>query len=259
VPSSTPTQLDGLGIAVTGAAGDLGHAMSLELAQRGAQVTMIDRVSESEARPRVDAVAAVGDCAYRRVDVTDRAAVDAALAGVDPLDVAIGNAGIVESAPFLEVTVDQWRAHLEVNLSGCFNVGQAAARLMVARERPGLVLFTGSWVGEIPWPEISAYCVSKAGVRMLARSMARELAGHGIRVNVVAPGIVFAGMARRQYESDPNYRRRASVVVPLGELGTPQQVAQATAFLCSPEAAYMTGSVLLVDGGASLFQFEGQG
>ncbi len=91
---------------------------------------------------------------------------------------------------------------------------------------------------------------------MLARSMARELAAHRIRVNVIAPGIVFAGMARRQYETDPAYARRASVVVPLGELGTAEQVAQATAFLCSPEAAYMTGSVLLVDGGASLFQCE---
>lgn len=256
MPTSNSTQLDGLGIAVTGAAGDLGHAMSLELARRGAQVTMIDRVAEHEARHRIEAVAAVGHCSYRRADVTDRAAVDDALAGVDPLDVAVGNAGIVDSAPFLDVTQEQWQEHLDINLSGCFNVGQAAARLMVARDRPGLVLFTGSWAGEIPWPEISAYSVSKAGVRMLARSMARELAVRRIRVNVIAPGIVFAGMARRQYETDPGYRRRASVVVPLGELGTAEQIAQATAFLCSSEAAYMTGSVLLVDGGASLFQFE---
>jgi NAD(P)-dependent dehydrogenase (short-subunit alcohol dehydrogenase family) len=254
--TDSASQLDGLGIAITGAAGDLGHAMALELARRGAHVTMVDRVTERDAEARVAAVAEVGSCTYREADVTDRAAVEAALMGIDPLDVAIGNAGIVESAPFLEVTQEQWREHLDINLTGCFNVGQAAARLMAARGRPGLILFTGSWVGEIPWPEISAYCVSKAGVRMLARSMARELAGHGIRVNVVAPGIVFAGMARRQYETDPGYRRRASVVVPLGELGTPEQVAQATAFLCSPEAAYMTGSVLLVDGGASLFQFE---
>jgi NAD(P)-dependent dehydrogenase (short-subunit alcohol dehydrogenase family) len=255
VPDPSSTQLESLGIAVTGAAGDLGHAMSLELAGRGAHVTMIDRVAEDDARPRIEAVAAAGSCAYRQADVTDRGAIDAALAAVDPLDVAIGNAGIVESAPFLDVTEEQWRTHLDINLGGCFNLGQSAARLMVARGRPGLVLFTGSWVGEIPWPEISAYCVSKAGVRMLARSMARELAVHKVRVNVVAPGIVFAGMARRQYETDPDYARRASVVVPLGELGTAAQIAQATAFLCSSEAAYMTGSVLLVDGGASLFQF----
>ena len=248
-------QLDGLGIAITGAAGDLGHAMSLELARLGARVTMIDRVTEAEASQRVGAVGRVGDCSYVQADVTDRSAIDAALRGVDPLDVAIGNAGIVESAPFLDVTAEQWHTHLDINLTGCFNVGQAASRLMVERGRSGLVLFTGSWVGEIPWPEIGPYCVSKAGVRMLARSMARELATHGIRVNVVAPGIVHAGMARRQYETDPAYAWRASIVIPLGEMGTAEQVAQATAFLCSPEATYMTGSVLLVDGGASLFQF----
>ena len=190
-----------------------------------------------------------------QADVVDREAVDAALGAIDPLDVAIGNAGIVESAPFLEVTPEQWRAHLDVNLTGCFNVGQAAARLMVERGRPGRILFTGSWVGEVPWPDIAAYCVSKAGVRMLARSMARELAEHGIRVNVVAPGIVWAGMARRQFETDPAYARRASGVVPLGEFGTPEQVAKAAAFLCSPDADYITGATLLVDGGASLFRF----
>jgi len=216
---------------------------------------MIDRVGRDEAAERIGAVGRVGRCSYRQADVTDRPAIEAALRAVDPLDVAIGNAGIVESAPFLEVTAQQWQAHLDINLTGCFNVGQVAAQVMVERDRSGLVLFTGSWVGEIPWPEIGPYCVSKAGVRMLARSMARELAMHGIRVNVVAPGIVYAGMARRQYETDPAYARRASVVIPLGEMGTAEQVAQATAFLCSPAAAYMTGSVLLVDGGASLFQF----
>jgi NAD(P)-dependent dehydrogenase (short-subunit alcohol dehydrogenase family) len=252
-----PRDLAGLGVAVTGAAGDLGGAMALELAARGAHVTMLDRVPEAEASERITAVTAAGSCSYRQVDVTDRAAVDAVLTAVAPLDVAIGNAGIVDAAPFLEVSQAQWQAHLDVNVTGCFNIGQTAARLMVERKTRGQIIFTGSWVGEIPWPEISAYSVSKAGVRMLARSMARELAGRGIRVNVVAPGIVMAGMARRQYETDPDYARRASAVIPLGEFGTAEQVAKATAFLCSPDAAYMTGSVLLVDGGASLFQFDG--
>jgi NAD(P)-dependent dehydrogenase (short-subunit alcohol dehydrogenase family) len=247
--------LAGLGVAVTGAAGDLGAAMAHELAGRGAAVTMLDRLPEAEASERIAAVSDVGSCSYRQVDVTDRARVEAVLAAVEPLDVAIGNAGIVESAPFLEVSQAQWQSHLDINLTGCFNVGQAAARLMAERGTRGQIIFTGSWVGEIPWPEISAYSVSKAGVRMLARSMARELAGHGIRVNVVAPGIVMAGMARRQYETDPDYARRASVVIPLGEFGTAEQIAKATAFLCSADADYMTGAVLLVDGGASLFQF----
>jgi len=240
----TARDLGELGIAITGAAGDIGFAMARELTERGARVTVIDKAPAEQA-----------DWDYVQADVVDREAVDAALGAIDPLDVAIGNAGIVESAPFLEVTPEQWRAHLDVNLTGCFNVGQAAARLMVERGRPGRILFTGSWVGEVPWPDIAAYCVSKAGVRMLARSMARELAEHGIRVNVVAPGIVWAGMARRQFETDPAYARRASGVVPLGEFGTPEQVAKAAAFLCSPDADYITGATLLVDGGASLFRF----
>jgi NAD(P)-dependent dehydrogenase (short-subunit alcohol dehydrogenase family) len=252
---TTRRDLDGLGIVVTGAAGDLGAAMAHELAGRGARVTMLDRASAEDASARVASVAAAGACSYLQVDVTDRSALERALAGVDPLDAAIGNAGIVEAAPFLEVSAAQWQAHLDVNLTGCFNLGQAAAALMVARGTQGRIVFTGSWVGEVPWPEISAYSVSKAGVRMLARAMARELAGHGIRVNVVAPGIVMAGMARRQYESDPGYARRASLVIPLGQFGTAEQVAKATAFLCSSDSEYMTGSVLLVDGGASLFQF----
>jgi len=250
------TDLEGLGIAVTGAAGDIGNAMAVELARRGARVALLDRVAEADAAERIAAVAAVGSCSYHVVDVTDRAAVDTALSGIEPLDVAIGNAGIVQWAPFLDVTADQWQAQLDVNLTGCFNVGQAAARLMVERGRPGKVIFTGSWVGEIPWPEITAYSVSKAAVRMLARSMARELAQFGIRVNVVAPGIVLAGMAKRQHDSDPNYARRAAAAIPLGDLGTVEQIAQATAFLCSANSDYMTGAVLLVDGGASLCQFE---
>jgi len=255
--SSEPTRsdLEGLGIVVSGAAGDIGAAMARELASRGAHVTMLDRVSAEDAAASIASVDAQGSCSYVQVDVTDRQGIERALAAVDPLDVAVGNAGIVESAPFLEVSAAQWQAHLDVNLTGCFNLGQAAAALMVARGTRGQIVFTGSWVGEIPWPEISAYSVSKAGVRMLARAMARELAPYGIRVNVVAPGIVMAGMARRQYENDPAYARRASVVIPLGEFGTAEQVAKATAFLCSSDADYMTGSVLLVDGGASLFQF----
>ena len=217
--------LSGLGIAITGGAGDIGTAMAVELAARGATVALVDRVPKEEAAPRIELVAAHGACTYHQADVSDRAALNAALAAIDPLDVAIGNAGIVEAAPFLDITAEEWQSQLDVNLTGCFNLGQAAARLMVERARPGLVLFTGSWVGDIPWPDIAAYSVTKAGVRMLARSMARELAPLGVRVNVVAPGIVFAGMARRQYETDPAYARRASVVVPLGELGTPEQVA----------------------------------
>lgn len=249
--------LAGLGVAITGGAGDIGAAIAGELARRGAKVTLIDRKSVSEAEPWLArAQEAGGEVAYREADVRDRGALDEVVRSVDPLDIAIGNAGIVDSAPFLEITGEQWREHLEINLTGCFNLGQAAARLMIQRGRPGRILFTGSWVQEVPWPEIAAYSASKAGLRMLARSMARELAPQRILVNVLAPGIVNAGLARHQLETEPQYARRVAKVIPLRELQSAEQVARAMAFLCSADADYMTGSVLLADGGCSLFAFD---
>jgi NAD(P)-dependent dehydrogenase (short-subunit alcohol dehydrogenase family) len=126
---------------------------------------------------------------------------------------------------------------------------------MVERKTPGRIIFTGTWVQDIPWPEIAAYSATKAGVRMLAKSMARELAAYRILVNVIAPGIVNAGLARHQMETEPQYARRIRHIIPLGAPQSAEQIARATAFLCSDGADSMTGSVLLVDGGLSLFQF----
>ena len=250
-------QLRDLGIAITGGAGDIGAAMGQELARLGASVTLIDTKAPEEAEPWLAEAREFSDeVDYAKVDVQDRNAVDEALAHIDPLDIAIGNAGIVDSAPFLSITEEQWRHHLGVNLTGCFNFGQSAARLMVERKTRGRILFTSSWVQDVPWPEITAYAVSKAGIRTLARQMARELAHHGILVNVIAPGIVSAGLARWQMENEPQYARRVDNVIPLGEPQTPEQVAKATAFLCSEASDYMTGASLLIDGGCSLFQFD---
>lgn len=246
----------GLGIAIAGGAGDIGSAMAAELTRHGGQVTLIDRKTPEEARPWVERASVNGAVAYRQADVTDREAIDAALASLDRLDIAIGNQGIGRGIPFLELTQTDWQQHVDVNLTGCFNVGQAAARLMVDRGEGGRIIFTGSWVMEIPWPEISAYSVTKAGVRMLARSMARELAKHKILVNVIAPGIVYAGLAKKQMETEPQYAERIKHVIPLGGPQSAEEIAQATAFLCSSGSASMTGSVLLVDGGCSLFQFD---
>jgi NAD(P)-dependent dehydrogenase (short-subunit alcohol dehydrogenase family) len=168
--------LEGKGIAVTGGAGDIGAAMGAEFAWRGATVTLIDRKASSEAEPWLERARRNGKVRYAQADVRDRSAFDRVLAGIEPLDGAIGNAGIVEAAPFLEITERQWQDHLDINLTGCFHLAQSAARLMMERGRPGLILFTGSWVQEVPWPEIAAYSASKAGIRMLARSAALELA-----------------------------------------------------------------------------------
>ena len=237
---------------VTGAAGDLGSAMARALAARGAEVVCWDIQAETNAREKLGSLSE----RYSQVDVRDRALVDAGVAAFPRLDIVCSNAGIVVAEPFLELTTENWQEHLDINLTGCFHVGQAAARRMVKDGSKGRIIFTSSWVGQIPWPEITPYSVSKAGVNMLMKQMARELAVHGIRVNAIAPGIVNAGLAGRQLREEPQYAARVEKVIPLGSPGEPQEIAEAVCYLASEATAYMTGSVLTLDGGCSLFQFD---
>lgn len=242
---------------VTGAAGDLGFAMASHLAQAGASVIMWDIQSESDAQARINQIKETGATVqYMQIDVRDREAVDSAIASLDNLDIVCSNAGIVEAQPFLEVTQQNWQNHLDINLTGCFNVCQSSARKMVADETQGRIILTSSWVAQIPWPEITPYTVSKAGVNMLTKQMARELASYGIRVNAIAPGIVQAGLAGRQLREEPQYAARVAKVIPLTDPGTPTEIAEAVVYLASPQTAYMTGTILTLDGGCSLFQFD---
>lgn len=237
---------------VTGAAGDLGAAMVRALAARGAKVACWD------IQPKTSAREALGSLAneYSQVDVRDRPQVEAALAALPRLDIVCSNAGIVDASPFLAVTAENWQEHLDINLTGCFHVAQAAARRMVRDGTQGRIIFTSSWVGQIPWPEITPYAVSKAGVNMLMKQMARELAEYGIRVNAIAPGIVNAGLAGRQLREEPQYAARVKKVIPLGSPGEPDEIAEAVCYLAGESTAYMTGSLLTLDGGCSLFQFD---
>jgi NAD(P)-dependent dehydrogenase (short-subunit alcohol dehydrogenase family) len=251
--------LDDHVIAITGGCGDIGKATAARLSAEGAKLGLLDVVDEARG---ASIAQAFGPAAiYFRADVTDRGAVDKALDETvsrhGRLDAVISNAGMVANQPFLEIEPDKWEKTLRVNLTGCFHVAQSAARIMV-KQQPradgirGKILFTGSWVQDMPFPEGTSYIVSKAGVKALARNMAQELAAKGIRVNVVAPGIVMAGLSKYVYETDPEFGPRAKSAIPLGEFGTAEQVAEVFAFLCGPQSNYMTGSVLLVDGGASL-------
>jgi len=246
-------------IAITGGCGDIGRATAARLSDEGARVVLLDVLDESAGQKTA---ASFGpEAIYFRADVTERSQVEKALHGAVEryrrLDVVISNAGMVMNQPFLEIEPEKWAKTLAVNLTGCFHVAQAAARIMV-QQAPlkdgirGKILFTGSWVQDMPFPEGTSYIVSKAGVKALARNMAQELAAKGIRVNVVAPGIVMAGLSKFVYETNPEFGPRATAAIPLGEFGTAEQVAEAFAFMCGPQSNYMTGSVLLVDGGASL-------
>ncbi len=171
-------------------------------------------------------------------------------------DVVCCHAGIVDSYPAQAYPLESFERLFDVNVRGAWILAGEAVRRWIATGDPGLLLFTSSWVQDVPWPGISAYNASKAALRQLARSFARELAPHGIRANVVAPGIVDAGMARRQWDSDTEYRTRAERAIPLGRLQPLDSVADTFIYAISDMAAYMTGATLLVDGGCSLYPMD---
>jgi NAD(P)-dependent dehydrogenase (short-subunit alcohol dehydrogenase family) len=253
--------LAGKSALITGALGALGGVVVGQLLAHGARVVANDILSKQEA----EGIASENRWAadryfYVRSDITKfggvSALIEAALLAFGKIDIALCHAGMVQACPILDYSEQDWDRITNLNLRGAFLVAQAAARAMVERNHPGKIIFTSSWVQDVPWPEITPYTVTKSGMRALMRGMARELAPSGIRVNAVAPGIVGVGLAKRQWDTDPSYRRRAEKAIPLGTLQSAQSVADAILFLCSEASDYMTGSTLLVDGGCSLYPMD---
>jgi NAD(P)-dependent dehydrogenase (short-subunit alcohol dehydrogenase family) len=231
---------------VTGAAGGLGAAIATRLANDGYRVAIVDT---DEAAARAQA-ARLPEAVAFAADVTDEAAVEAVLdAFGDVPDVLVNNAGIVRFGPLLEHSVADFRKVLDVNLTGTFIVTCAVARRMVARGSGAIVNIT-SLNAIAPSPDAGAYPASKAGVALLTQHFALALGPHGIRVNAVAPGFIDAGMSAPIYE-DADVRSARGAQVPVGSIGTAEDVAEAVAFLASDRARYTTGHQLMVDGGLS--------
>ncbi len=253
--------LSGKRILITGGLGAIGQVVVGRLLEVSATVAVND-VAENEKASEVlhDAGWPADRCKYFKADVTQpdeaRRLVEKAATAMRGLDVAICHAGIAETRAILDVTSEDWDRIQNVNLKGAFLVAQAGAKAMIAAGTEGKIVFTSSWVQDVPWPDITPYTVSKSGMKMLMRGMARELAANGIRVNAMAPGIVGVGMAKRQWDNEPDYHRRAQKAIPLGALQEPESVAEAMVFLCSGASDYMTGSTLLVDGGCSLYPMD---
>ena len=245
---------DGKTVLVTGAAGDIGRAVCHAFVDAGATVVAVGRSGPERAAALLDGQPPER-LKYVTADVTDRPAVDAFIDGPEGLDIVIGNAGIVEPTPYIDVSVESWQRQLDINLTGNFHVTQAAIRRFVRDGTAGSIVLNGSWVGERPWPEIAPYSATKAALQMLARSIALEHAKDGIRCNLVAPGIVNAGLARAEAERNAVYAARAAKAIPLGALQQPEDVAAVMVFLSSSAAGHITGSTYLVDGGSSLGNF----
>ena len=253
--------LQGKAVLITGGLGAIGKVVVTQLLAHGAAVAANDIAPEEEARKKATDAGWPSDrYVYVRADVTTasgaQTTVEKTLAAFGRLDVALCHAGLSQSCPILDYPEADWDKILAVNLKSAFLVAQAAARAMVKLGIQGKIIFTSSWVQDTPWPDITPYNVTKSGMKMLMRGMARELAAKGIRVNSIAPGIVAVGMARRQWDTEPDYRRRAEKAIPLGYMQSPDSVADALIFLSSDASDYMTGATLLVDGGCSLYPMD---
>jgi NAD(P)-dependent dehydrogenase (short-subunit alcohol dehydrogenase family) len=236
---------------VTGAGGGIGRATATALARAGARVVLLDRNAGTAEAAR-DSIRAEGaEAICIPCDAADPASVEAAAHGTADTfggaDILVNNAGLLQPGPLESLSFADWNYLLSVNLTGYFLCAQTFARQM--RQRGGgTIVHVASIAGHYATGFSGAYSVAKAGIIMLSRQIAVEWGTHGIRSNVVSPGMILTPLSHAFYEQ-PGVTERRSAVVPAGRIGQPEDVAAAVLFLAGPRANYITGDEITVDGG----------
>jgi NAD(P)-dependent dehydrogenase (short-subunit alcohol dehydrogenase family) len=237
---------------ITGSDSGIGKATAVALARRGHDIGITFSRDEDGARATADEVRSHGRQAeVRHLDLTQtvQSTIDELAEALGGVDILVNNAGSGASTPFLEIEEAEWRDVLEVDLTGAFLAAQAAARRMVDDGTRGRIVNVTSVHEHVPLLGSAPYVVSKHGLGGLTKSMALELAEHGITVNSVAPGEIATPMTGQE-DQDPHAEQRPGV--PAGRPGDAREVAQLIAYLASPEAGYTTGASYLIDGGMLL-------
>jgi len=246
--STTTTEFKGQVALVTGASRGIGAAIALELAQQGLKV--IGTATSDEGAARISAaLAAFPGCRGANLNVNDAAAGEALIDDIvksqGGLHVLVNNAGITRDTLAMRMKDDDWDAVLDTNLKAVFRMSRAAIRPMM-KQRYGRIISITSVVGVSGNPGQANYAAAKAGVAGMTRALARELGSRNITVNCVAPGFIATDMTAALPEAQ---HQALMAQIPLGKLGAPEDIAHAVSYLASPQAAYVTGQELHVNGG----------